>query len=210
MALASEIAVILAAFVSLCGTIGAISFGSVVAKLEGERISAANKTAETARQKADELEGQNLVLKTQLDRYGAKQEGDEDVLATVKAFADERIVPQNASDRYRFKPFAGRFINVVVDRASREQNDFVTSLARDIVPPLNMHGLIWSKPGFQFKRGVHVFYSSSSRSHELADSVKGLLTEHQIASETVFGSPRANPEFAHLGDDIVLVVGPKP
>lgn len=90
--LASEIAVVCAAFIGLCGTVGAITFENVVSHLKdlnletykqscSVQISQADLDAEIARKETETLRQANINLQQQIDTETAKARRSEAVLA---------------------------------------------------------------------------------------------------------------------------------
>jgi hypothetical protein len=107
LGLTTEIVVIIAAFICLCGTVGAISFGNVVSHLKDidlatykagadTKIAQANRDAASANEKAEEAKKDNFQLQGDL----LKHEGNERE-AEAKLSAKETIDYNHALEEQR-------------------------------------------------------------------------------------------------------------
>jgi hypothetical protein len=99
--LLSEIAVIVAAFISLCGTVGAISFGNIVSHLKDVELAAyktqaaveiarANTTAEQAKAEAQKAREKAVTVENDNIKLGGKVQQNANQARTAEAALEQK------------------------------------------------------------------------------------------------------------------------
>ena len=190
--LITEIVVIVAAFISLCGTVGAIVFGNIAVhfkdlEIQGyettanQKIAEAHAAAAAAQAETARLSQENIILQKRQGGVENRQRSVEESVAQVNKKMSARTVRLLPSDIEALSSLKGIHVEFVTNMS---ENNSIPSVFARVLPDVRTAMVGGPSPANPVATaGVHIRHSNDDASRNLAIIVRKIFERNGINAD---------------------------